>query len=163
VLGVVFQPARHRLFHAVLGGGAFLVEDGNTERLRVSGQGEPARMRLVVSRSHSSPFVEAAREALGIPAAHRAGSVGIKVSLVAQGTYDLYLATTISKEWDLCAPHVLLAEAGGVMTDLRGMEIPYNKADVALRSGVIASNGVAHEAIVERLRGVNTPGREGVR
>jgi hypothetical protein len=28
---------------------------------------------------------------------------------------------------------------------------------------VIASNGVAHEAIVERLRGVNTPGREGVR
>ncbi len=150
-LGVVAQPARGRLFYAVRGQGAHLLEDGRSERLHVSDERALGRMRLVVSRSHLSPFIEAAREALGIAHAHRAGSVGIKVSLVAQGAYDLYLATTISKEWDFCAPHILLAEAGGVLTDLCGAELAYNKADTSLCSGLVASNGQAHEQIVQAL------------
>jgi len=154
VLGVLAQPARERLFYAVHGHGAYQVEAGKTTRLHVSEERSPARMRLVVSRSHSSAVIEAAREALGIVHADRAGSVGIKVSMVAQGTYDLYLATTISKEWDFCAPHVLLQEAGGKLTDLCGTELTYNKADVALCTGLIASNGLAHEEIVETLLGL---------
>jgi len=154
VLGVVAQPARERLFYAVRGQGAYQVEAGKTMRLRVSEEHSPSRMSLVVSRSHSSPFIERAREALGIAHAHRAGSVGIKVSMVAQGAFDLYLATTIAKEWDFCAPHVLLEEAGGALTDLCGTELTYNKADVALCSGLIASNGLAHTEIVETLLGL---------
>jgi len=154
VLGVLGQPARDRLFYAVRGQGAYQVEADKTTQLRVSQERSPARMRLVVSRSHSSDFIEAAREALGIAPADRAGSVGIKVSMVAQGTYDLYLATTISKEWDFCAPHVLLREAGGMLTDLCGAELTYNKADVALCAGLVASNGLAHEQIVETLLGL---------
>ncbi|HNS50879.1 MAG TPA: 3'(2'),5'-bisphosphate nucleotidase CysQ [Anaerolineae bacterium] len=150
-LGVVAQPARERVYYAVRGQGAYLLGNGRAERLRVSAERVPARMRLVVSRSHASPFVEAARRALGIIQANRAGSVGIKVSLVAQGAYDLYLATTISKEWDFCAPHALLAEAGGTMTDLCGTELAYNKADVSLCTGLVASNGRAHAEIVDAL------------
>jgi 3'(2'), 5'-bisphosphate nucleotidase len=151
VLGVVFQPARDRLFYAVQGQGAYEVRAQKTTRLHVSAESIPAHMRLVASRSHLSPFIESAREALGIATIHRAGSVGIKVSLVACGDLDLYLATTVSKEWDFCAPHALLAEAGGCMTDLCGMEITYNKPDVLLRTGLIASNGLSHEQIVETL------------
>lgn len=154
VLGVLAQPARERLFFAVRGQGAHRVEAGTTTRLRVSAEDVPARMRLVVSRSHSSPFLEAARLALGIEHAHRAGSVGIKVSMVAQGAFDLYLATTISKEWDFCAPHVLLEEAGGALTDLCGTELTYNKADAALCTGLVASNGLAHTQIVDTLLGL---------
>lgn len=151
VLGVVFQPARDRLFYAVQGQGAYQVRAQKTTRLQVSPESLPAQMRLVASRSHFSPFIEAAREALGIATIHRAGSVGIKVSLVACGEYDLYLATTVSKEWDFCAPHVLLSEAGGLLTDLCGMPLTYNKADVSLCTGLIASNGLVHEQIVETL------------
>ncbi len=151
VLGVVYQPAKGRLFHAVRGQGAFQVHDGQTTRLHVSAQSDPAQMCLVASRSHYSPFVDLARQALGIARAERVGSVGLKVGLVARAACDLYLATTISKEWDLCAPHALLLEAGGVLTNLCGDVLVYNKRDVIECTGLIASNGLAHAKIVETL------------
>ena len=108
-------------------------------------------MCLVASRSHYSSFVEAARQALRIQRVHQAGSVGFKIGLLVQGMCDLYLATTVSKEWDLCAPHALLLEAGGTLTNLCGEALVYNKAEVAECKGLIGSNGLAHARIVEIL------------
>jgi 3'(2'), 5'-bisphosphate nucleotidase len=150
-LGVVYQPAKGRLFRAVRGGGAFQVCDGQTTRLAVSSESDPARMCLVASRSHYSDLIEAARQALGIAAVNQVGSVGLKVGMVARAECDLYLATTISKEWDLCAPHAVLLEAGGVLTTLCGEPLVYNKSDVTECNGLIASNGHAHGRIVRAI------------
>jgi 3'(2'), 5'-bisphosphate nucleotidase len=151
VLGVIYQPVKGRLFYATKDCGAFQVYADRTTRLRVSDVADPSRMCLVASRSHYSPFVEAARQALGIRAVNRLGSVGLKVGLVARAECDLYLATTVVKEWDLCAPHALLLEAGGVLTNLCGEPVTYNKRDVTECKGVIASNGLAHALIVDVL------------
>lgn len=151
VLGVVYQPALGRLCYAVQGGGAHQLQDGRKTRLRVSATECPAEMCMVASRSHYSPFIEAARTALGIQTVNRVGSVGLKVSLVARGECDLYLATTISKEWDFCAPHALLLEAGGVLTTLCGDPLRYNQPDVTVCDGIVASNGRAHARIIETL------------
>lgn len=151
VLGVIYQPVEGRLFCAVRGRGAHQVYDGRTVRLHVSAEPDPASMCLVASRSHYSTFVEAARQALGIREVSRMGSVGLKVGLLAQGACDLYLATTVAKEWDLCAPHALLLEAGGVLTNLCGELLTYNNAEVAECRGLIGSNGRAHAQIVEIL------------
>lgn len=151
ILGVVYQPAKGRLFHAVQGQGAYQIYQDQTSILHVSTESDPARMCLVASRSHYSPFVDAAREALGIANANQVGSVGLKVGLVARAACDLYLATTVSKEWDLCAPHALLLEAGGVLTNLCGERLVYNKRNVTECTGLIASNGRAHSQIVATL------------
>jgi 3'(2'), 5'-bisphosphate nucleotidase len=151
VLGVVYQPARGRLYHAVQGRGAYLVCDGQATRLCVSKEGELGKMCLVASRSHYSAFIESARQRLGIASVNRVGSVGIKVGLVAQGACDLYLATTVSKEWDICAPHALLMEAGGMLTNLCGEPVVYNKPDATACTGLVASNGLAHVQIVDAL------------
>lgn len=151
MLGVVHQPAKRRLFYAAQGHGAYQIYNGQTTELRVSSEADPARMCLVASRSHYSEFVDVAREALGIESVNRVGSVGVKVGLVARSACDLYLATTVSKEWDLCAPHALLLEAGGVLTNLCGEPLVYNKPDVIECKGLIASNGLAHTQIVETL------------
>jgi 3'(2'),5'-bisphosphate nucleotidase len=151
VLGVILQPVQNRLIYAAEGVGALQVYRDGTTRLWVSDVADPSRMCLVASRSHYSPFVEAARQALGIRAVNRLGSVGLKVGLVARAECDLYLATTVVKEWDLCAPHALLLEAGGVLTNLCGEPITYNKRDVTECMGVIASNGLAHAQIVDVL------------
>jgi 3'-phosphoadenosine 5'-phosphosulfate (PAPS) 3'-phosphatase len=45
----------------------------------------------------------------------------------------------------------LLLEAGGVLTDLCGEPLIYNKAEVAECQGFIGSNGQAHTQIVETL------------
>ena len=151
VLGVVYQPAKGHLFRAVQDQGAYLEVEGQVTRLSVSTQQDPAQMCLVASRSHYSEFVDLARQALGIDTAHRVGSVGLKVGMVARAECDLYLATTISKEWDLCAPHALLLEAGGVLTNLCGEPLVYNKRNVLECTGLIASNGLIHDQIVETL------------
>jgi 3'(2'), 5'-bisphosphate nucleotidase len=148
VLGVVFQPAKRALFYATHGQGAYQVADGRTARLRVSEVSAPAEMCMVASRSHFPPFLEQARQELGIRTVNRLGSVGVKVSLVARGECDLYLATTVVKEWDFCAPHALLLEAGGTLTDMCGGPMAYNKAGVHSCRGLIASNGRAHAHIV---------------
>lgn len=150
-LGVVYQPAREQILYAVQGQGAHQVHNGRTRRLRVSTVADPAQMRLVVSRSRYSALIEATRQALGIRSVERLGSIGLKVSLVARGDYDLYLATTVAKEWDLCAPHALLVEAGGVLTDLWGEPVLYNKPDVVECRGLVASNGLAHGQILDAL------------
>lgn len=151
LLGVVYQPAKEQFMYAVRGQGAFVLRDGRPVRLHVSAVADPAAMCLVASRSHYSEWMETARRALGIDAVQRLGSVGLKVGLVAQGACDLYLATTVAKEWDICAPHALLLEAGGRLTNLCGEPIVYNKPDVIECRGLIASNGVAHDRIVATL------------
>jgi 3'(2'), 5'-bisphosphate nucleotidase len=139
------------LFYAVRGLGAYQIDNGQATRLHVSSQSDPAKMCLVASRSHYSGFVEAARQTIGIRSVTRMGSVGLKVGLVARGSCDLYLATNIAKEWDICAPHALMLEAGGVLTNLCGEPVIYNKSEVADCKGLIGSNGLAHQYIVETL------------
>lgn len=151
VLGVVYQPTKAQLFYARQGQGAYQVDDGQKRRLRVSTQPDPDGMCLVASRSHYSGFIEEARQALGIRAVTQMGSVGLKVGWVARGECDLYLATNIAKEWDICAPHALLLEAGGRLTNLCGEPIVYNKSDLAECRGLIGSNGLAHDRIAEIL------------
>ena len=151
VLGVVYQPTVDHLFYAIQGRGAYQVDQDQVTRLHVSSESDPAQMCLVASRSHYSEFVEDARRAFGIRAVTRMGSVGLKVGLVARSGCDLYLATNIAKEWDICAPHALLLESGGVLTNLCGEPIIYNKAEVAECKGLIGSNGLAHGRIVETL------------
>ena len=70
---------------------------------------------------------------------------------------SLGVATTVAKEWDLCAPHALLLEAGGTLTNLCGERPVYNQAKVAECHGLIGSNGQIHAHLVEVL----TPLMEG--
>ncbi len=149
VLGVIYQPTTQRLYHAVQDGGAYCVHDGRSRRLQVSPGTDPADMCMVASRSHYSELVESARQALGVARVNHLGSVGLKAGLLAQGVCDLYVATTVAKEWDVCAPHALLLEAGGTLTDLCGERLVYNQAEVAECPGLIGSNGLIHARLVE--------------
>jgi 3'(2'),5'-bisphosphate nucleotidase len=151
VLGVIYQPTTGWLLHAVRGCGAYQIRDGQTQRLRVSTTSIPSQMCLVASRSHYSPPIEHARQALGIAAIKQMGSVGLKVAQLALGECDLYLATTIVKEWDMCAPHAVLLEAGGRLTNPCGEDILYNKPEIGTCRGLVGSNGLAHALIVETV------------
>ena len=148
VLGVLYGPVHDQLYYAVRGQGAFAVHDGRLTALHVSQQPDLGQMCLVASRSHYAGFVEAARRRLGIDSVRRLGSVGLKIGQLSQGDCDLYLASRVCKEWDLCAPHAVLLEAGGVLTDLWGRVPVYNQALVSECRGVAASNGQAHGQIL---------------
>jgi 3'(2'), 5'-bisphosphate nucleotidase len=98
-------------------------------------------------------MVDAIRDALGIRDVEPSGSVGIKCALIAEGQRDLYVhPVPYLKEWDTCAPEVLLAEAGGRVTDCRGEPLRYNKLDPAQPHGIVACAAAIHADVLARIR-----------
>ena len=82
----------------------------------------------------------------------RRGSVGVKIGLITEQLADLYLHLSPStKQWDTCAPEIILIEAGGRLTDLFGQPLRYNGVRVDNRNGIVATNGAAHEMVIDNL------------
>jgi 3'(2'), 5'-bisphosphate nucleotidase len=153
-IGVVYQPVRDVLYRAVHGEGAWREEGPQpAERMRVSTRTDPNQMVLASSRSHRSPRMERVVESFGFKDETRRGSVGVKIGLIAEQQADLYLHLSPStKQWDTCAPEIVLTEAGGRLTDLFGKPLRYNAVRIDNRNGVVATNGVAHEIVIENLK-----------
>jgi 3'(2'), 5'-bisphosphate nucleotidase len=149
VLGVVYQPVADLLYRGAPGLLAELVEGGFARPLAVSAVADPGQMRLVASRSHRDPLVDAVCRRLGVTQDRPSGSVGLKVGLLATGQCDLYIHPSPGlKEWDTCAPDAILRAAGGAIGNAWGRPLRYNKADVRQRQGLVASNGASHARIV---------------
>lgn len=152
VVGVVYQPLTERLFYAARGQGAFLLLPGSpAEPLHVSTISDLGQARMVSSASHREPLVGALAEGAGIADDMQIGSVGIKLCLIAAGLRDLYVNPAgRTKHWDTSAPAVVLAEAGGLLTNLFGQPLDYH-GQLAHPDGLVASNGALHPAALTQL------------
>jgi 3'(2'), 5'-bisphosphate nucleotidase len=151
-LGVVLEPVPRRVTYAGQGGGCWCrVGDGEPVRCRVSGRGSPAECVLV--QSWSKPGRESAPVAAVRPArVVETYSGGVKLAMVARGEADVYPNTYEAfADWDICAGHVLVTEAGGRVTDLGGGPIAYQAADFSQRKGLLATNGLLHDEVLKRL------------
>ena len=153
VVGVVYQPLTGVLYRAVVAGGTWVERrEMEAERVTVSTKGDMAQMRLAASRSHRSPRMSKVVTRLGFREEVQRGSVGIKIGLLVEQQCDVYIhLSPRTKQWDTCAPQLILTEAGGLLTDLFGQPLNYNVPDVQNRNGLVASNGVAHAEIIETL------------
>jgi len=148
VVGVVYQPINDVLYGAARGSGAFVEEFGERTALQVSAKSDLREFRLVVSRSHRPALLDAIIAAMRLQRERPLGSVGLKIGLIARQQADFYVHPNPgTKEWDTCAPDVILREAGGLMTDCWGRALRYNQPDIVRRFGVLASNRVCHPQI----------------
>ena len=153
VAAVVYLPLTDVLYRAVLGEGTWIERPELTpEKASVSDRRTFAEMRLAASRSHRSPRMNKVVQRFGFREEVQRGSVGIKVGLLVEEQCDLYIHLSgRTKQWDTCAPQLILTEAGGRLTDLFGRPLNYNVPDVNNRNGLVASNGVSHDLIIETL------------
>jgi len=154
VLGVVYEPLVERLFWAVKDAGAWLeLPAKEPQRLKVSGKTGFSEMIVAASRSHYNPRQQRVKNYFGFRKEIRRGSVGVKIGLLAMRECDVYINfSPRTKQWDSCAPQIILEEAGGVMTDVFGDKIIYNTRDVQNLNGLVSSNGAAHDLIIENLK-----------
>ena len=133
-LGVVYSPCSQTSYFAAQGTGAWRqVADASPEPIQVAPY-DPARPRMVASRSHSGAAVSAFHDALATSSGHTPTIVSmgsaLKVCVVAQGDADIYPRQGPTSEWDTCASHCVLSEAGGQLLDCSGAELGYNKASI---------------------------------
>ena len=132
VLAAICAPALDLSFAARKGKGARV----NGVLLRVTRGRRPA----VLIDNYPEPrgtARDAFRE-LGLRKYVECGSISLKICKVAQGEADLFLKDVPVRDWDLAAPHLVLREAGGVMTDIRGREFRYVGAYE--REGLVAAS-----------------------
>lgn len=144
IAGVVYQPVLDRLYFAEQGQGAWLEKEGGEPvKLSVSEIDDPAEARLLISRSHLLELEQKVARRLGIVKLVPCGSAGLKISLIASGEADIYMNTSDKTfEWDLSAAAVIIFEAGGVLTDMNGKKILFNKKNPRNLNGFVVTNNL---------------------
>ena len=151
--GVVYEPENDKLYSGVVGFGAFLEERGERTELKVSDVADPSQLKLVVSRSHRNRAVAEVVARLGITREMTSGSVGLKAGLIAEQKADFYVhISDRSSRWDACSPEAILKAAGGRFTDLAGDPYRYGGTDMRNRTGILACNAAAYEAVLPAVR-----------
>lgn len=154
VVGVVYLPYYDILNYAVKGEGSYTeTKSGVPIKRHASLKNNFSEMGLAVSRHHLSPRMNRIIEQFKFGHLVRRGSVGLKAGLIADHSCDVYIhPSPRTKLWDTCAPQIILEEAGGRLTDLFGFDIRYDVLDLQNHNGILATNGVAHPIVVERMK-----------
>lgn len=148
IVGVVYAPYLNELFTATKGGGAYLqYASRESERLRV-GEKQTLATSVIASGfpydKDVNPDNNSDNVARIIPYVRdvrRLGSAAYDISCVAAGLLDGYWELALH-EWDVCAAELILAEAGGVVCDLR--------RDRGI--SIVAGNGAIVKEILKYVR-----------
>jgi myo-inositol-1(or 4)-monophosphatase len=151
VLGAIYNPFINELFVAERGHGATL----NDKPISVSKKDKVINSCFVTGFPYTyldepngplEVFERFIRR--GIPV-RRLGSAAIDLAWVACGRFDGFYEHKL-QAWDSAAGFILVEEAGGKVTNLKGE--PYSP----YQPGIIASNGVLHDELTEWVKG-NVP------
>lgn len=145
-LGVVYVPPLDELFIAERGAGATL----NGEPIRVSAIDSLIQSMVTTGFPYSleergqnivhwGNFIHATQ------AVRRDGSAALDLCYVAAGRFDGFWERWLNP-WDVAAGTLIVAEAGGVVTDFQGQ--PFS----VYRRECLASNGLIHNPMIEVLQ-----------
>jgi myo-inositol-1(or 4)-monophosphatase len=148
IIGVVFNPLHNELFYAERGAGSWC----NEQRLRISDT--PTLAAALVSTgfpydfatttdNNAQQFVRIQARTQGV---RRGGSAALDLAYVAAGRLDAHWELRL-KPWDTAAGALLVLEAGGRLSDWRGL--PWNPWNDRL----VASNGRIHDELITALAG----------
>jgi len=144
IAGVIYDPVRQEMFSAERGGGAFLnnrrIRVSNTKRLSESlgSTGFPSR-----KRSHNVNIHFYYQLAMASHGVRRTGSAALDLAYVASGRLDFFWEFGL-KPWDEAAGTLLVQEAGGRISDMRGC--PHS---ITASEHLLADNCSLHDEVVD--------------
>jgi myo-inositol-1(or 4)-monophosphatase len=148
LMGAVCNPILKEFFFAEQGKGATL----NGKKISVSNKTEVLQGCLVTGFPYTyldqpngplQVFERLIRK--GVPV-RRLGSAAIDLCWVAAGRFDGFYEHQLNA-WDSAAGFIMVEQAGGKVTDLKGDTYsPY-------QPGIIATNGIIHQELIEWVQG----------
>lgn len=145
VLGAIYDPYMDEMFSAEKGRGAWL----NGVPIRVSDR----PIETAIAAFGTSPYYKneladktfsLAKEVfLSASDVRRTGSAALDLAYLAAGRNDLFFELILSP-WDYAAGALIIAEAGGVITDICGCPVSLSE-----RSSVLAANKKIYPSLLE--------------
>jgi myo-inositol-1(or 4)-monophosphatase len=131
IAGVLDCPARHEIFEAALGQGSYL----NGQRLTI--ERKDNILRIAGAKSWGSKWAQLyggePEQISHIP------SLAYRIAAIADNRFDATVIKPDCHDWDIAAAELILAEAGGTLTDQFGQELNFAEEKVK-RGLLIAGN-----------------------
>lgn len=144
VAAVLAAPAQDRLYAARAGAGATL----NGRRLRVSGMTTLEGVRLPIDAATlAAPIWPSPWPGRAVA---KPNSLALRMAMLAAAEADVWLEGRRIAEWDVAAASLIVAEAGGQVTNRAGQRLAFNTASAAI-DGIVAATPALHGQALARL------------
>jgi myo-inositol-1(or 4)-monophosphatase len=146
VSGLIYNPVTDELFTAEKGHGAYL----NDKRLRVAARKNMGEAVIATGlpfmgrEGHARAKAELAVVMDATAGVRRFGAASLDMAYVAAGRFDGFWEHNL-KAWDVAAGIVLVREAGGMVTNLKG-------GSEALEHGIACANENLHPQLLKLLK-----------
>lgn len=139
VLGIISVPCRNLFYYAIKGQKAYKIENDIVSNITVSN--DTNKLIMLASKF----FFKNEDEFKNNPSIKEIKSIGssYKAGLIAEGKAHLCIKLEpVTKEWDTAPSDIIIKEAGGIICDIYGNNMTYNKDDVINRNGFIITNNL---------------------
>ena len=138
VAGLIYAPAKKRMFYSYSEGNSYELTDGKEIKLDGSRNFDSKNIKFVSYSNKIKPEVQKIFDKLNVKE-HTKMKSSLKFCVVATGEFDGYVAEPRACEWDIAAGHAILKHSGGLVTDFDNNEILYGKKDFKNSSLILKS------------------------
>ena len=141
VAGLIYAPAKKRMFYSYGDNLSFELIDGKSFKLNQSKNFNKDKIKFVSYSNNIKPEIEEIYKKLNVKKFVKMKS-SLKFCVIAAGEYDGYVAEPRASEWDIAAGHAILIHSGGSVTDFDGREILYGKKNFKNPSLILKSKNI---------------------
>ncbi len=141
VAGLIYAPAKKRMFYSYGLGSAFELTNGQTINLGIKINKNDRPIKFISYSNKIKPEIQKIYDDIGVVENVKMKS-SLKFCVVASGEYDGYVAEPRAYEWDIAAGHAILIHSGGTVTDFEGNEILYGKKDLKNPSLILKNKNI---------------------
>jgi len=139
--GLIYAPAKKRMFYSYDNNQAFEITNGKKIKLEGSKNFNKDKIKFVCYSNKIKPQIDEIYKRLDVKEHTRMKS-SLKFCVIATGEYDGYVAEPRACEWDIAAGHAILKHSGGSVTDFQNNEILYGKKDFKNPSLILKSKNL---------------------
>ena len=139
--GLIYAPAKKRMFYSYGDNQAFEVTNGKVIKLEGSKNFNKNKIKFISYSNKIKPEIDEIYKKLDVKEHTRMKS-SLKFCVVATGEYDGYVAEPRASEWDIAAGHAILKHSGGSITNFENKEILYGKKDFKNPSLILRSKNL---------------------
>ncbi len=138
IAGIIYAPAKNRLFYSYEKGCSFEIINNKHVKLDCS-KISSDKIKFVSYSNKIKPEINKIYQSMNVSEFIRMKS-SLKFCVIASNEYDGYVAEPRACEWDIAAGHAILENAGGIVTDFEGNEILYGKENFKNPSIILKRN-----------------------